>query len=98
MKLKEYVPIYANKFSRFERKTVHDFITFARLHNSYDSLENFVLWHLYRVLNRADNFVTFDEIRAKYPDVNDRHILTMLKAAFRMHFGADVETLANTTL
>ena len=92
MKLKEYVPIYANKFSRFDRKDVYNFIVYVILH------ENFVLWHLYRVLNRADNFAMFDELRGKYPDAKDTHILTMLKAAFKMNFGLDVETLANTTL
>ena len=53
---------------------------------------------LYRILNRVDNFSTFDKMREKYPHVKDRHILTMLKAAFKMHFGVDVETLANTAL
>ena len=98
MKLKEYVPIYANKFSRFDSKGVYNFIVYVRLHEHCDSLENFVLWHLFRVLNRADNFATFDELRGKYTDVKDSHILTMLKAAFKTHFGLDVETLANTAL
>lgn len=98
MKLKEYVPIYADLFARFNRHDLQNYINFARKNHMYNSLENFILWDLYRRLNRVDNFALYDEICAKYPDVNDKHILTMLKAAFKMCFGYDVETLSNTAL
>ena len=98
MKLKEYAPIYADQFARFNRHDLHNYINFVRKNHEYNSLENFILWDLYRRINRADNFALFDEIRAKYPDANDKHILTMLKAAFKMCFGYDVETFSYTTL
>lgn len=98
MKLKEYVPIYADLFARFKRHDLHNYINFVRKNHEYNSLENFILWDLYRRLNRADNFALYDEIRTKYPDVNDKHILTMLKAAFKMCFGYDVETFSYTAL
>lgn len=98
MKLKEYVPIYADLFARFNRHDLHNYINFVRKNHEYNSLENFILWDLYRRLNRADNYALYDEIREKYPDVNDKHILTMLKAAFKMCFGYDVETFSYTAL
>nr|DAE51359.1 MAG TPA: hypothetical protein [Caudoviricetes sp.] len=98
MKLKEYVPIYADLFARFNRHDLHNYINFVRKNRKYNSLENFILWDLYRRLKRADNFALSDEIYTKYPDVNDKHILTMLKAAFKMCFGYDVETFSYTTL
>lgn len=98
MKLKEYVPVYADKFARFDRAAFHNFIEFIRDNHEYNSLDAAVLWNVYQRLNRQDNFALYDEIRAKYHDVNDKHILTMLKAAFKMCFGSDVETFANTAL
>ena len=98
MKLKEYVPIYADLFEHFNRNDLHNYINFVRESHEYNSLEKFILWDLYRRLNRADNFALADEIQAKYPDVNDKHILTMLKAAFKTCFGYDVETFSYTTL
>lgn len=98
MKLKEYVPIYADLFARFNHHDLHNYINFVRKNHEYNSLENFILWDLYRRINRADNYALYDEIRAKYPGVNDKHIFTMLKAAFKRAFGTDVETFANTAL
>lgn len=98
MKLKEYVPIYADLFARFNRHDLHNYINFARKNYQYNSLENLILWDLFYRINHADNFALFDEIRAKYPDANDKHLLTMLKAAFKMCFGYDVETFSYTTL
>lgn len=98
MKLKEYVHVYAAKLARFTCQYMHDYIKFVVLYRKYNSLENYILWSLYRYLNRCDNFVVYDEIYEKYPDTKDSHVLTMLKAAFKMQFGVDVETLANTAL
>lgn len=98
MKLKEYVPVYADKFARFDRAAFHNFVEFIRDNHEYNSLEAAVLWNVYQRLNRQDNFALYDEIRAKYPDVNDSHILTMLKAAFKRAIGSDVETFVNTAL
>lgn len=98
MKLKEYVPVYADKLAHLDRAAFHGFIEFIRSNGKYNSLEAVVLWTVYRKLNRQDNFALFDEIRAKYPDVNDKHIFTMLKAAFKLAFGTDVETFSNTAL
>ena len=98
MKLKEYVPIYADQFARFNRYDLHNYINFIRKNCEYNSLENYILWDLYRRINHADHFVLYDEIRQNYPDANDKHILTMLKAAFKTCFGYDVETFSYTTL
>lgn len=98
MKLKEYVPVYADKFARFDKPALHNFIEFTRDYREYDSLESAVLWNIYHRLNHLDNFALYYEIRAKYPDANDRHILTMLKAAFKTCFGTDVVTFVNTAL
>ena len=98
MKLKEYVPIYADQFARLNRHDLHNYINFVRENYEYNSLENRILWDLYRIINRADNYVLFYEIRENYPGVNDKHILTMLKAAFKMCFGYDVETFSYTAL
>lgn len=49
-------------------------------------------------VNHDDNYMLYDEMRINYPDANDSHILTMLKATFKMCFGSDVETFVNTTL
>lgn len=98
MKLKEYVPIYADQFARFNRHDLYNYINFVRKNCEYNSLEAYILWDLYRRINHADHFVLYDEIRTKYPDANDKHIFTMLKAAFKMCFGYDVETFSYTTL
>lgn len=98
MKLKVYVPVYAEKFASFNRYDLHNYINFIRKNCKYDSLENCILWDLFFRVNHADNYMLFDEIRINYPDANDTHILTMLKAAFKMCFGSDVETFANTAL
>lgn len=55
MKLKEYVPVCAAKFARFTRPEVHDYINFVRLHCQYNSLENYVLWRMFHVINCVDN-------------------------------------------
>lgn len=98
MKLKEYVPVYAAKLSCFTCQYMHDYIKFVVLYREYNSLENYILWSLHRYLNRCDNFVVLDEIYAKYPDVKDAHFLTMMKAAFKERFGADVETFYSSAL
>lgn len=98
MKLKEYVPIYADRFARFNRHDLQNYINFVRKNHDYNSFENFVLWDLFSRLNHADHYALYDEIRINYPDVNDKHILTMLKAAFKMCFGYDVETFSYTAL
>ena len=98
MKLKEYVPVYAAKLARFTHQRMHDYIKFVVLYREYNSLENYILWSLYRYLNRCDNFVVRDEIYAKYPDVKDAHFLTMMKAAFKECFGTDVETFYSSAL
>lgn len=98
MKLKEYVPIYADQFARFNRHDLQNYINSVRKSQEYNSLENRILWDMYLRLNHVDNYALYDEIRAKYPDVNDKHILTMLKAAFKMCLGYDVETFSYTTL
>ena len=98
MKLKEYVTIYADRFARFNRHDLHNYINFVRKNCKYKSLEGYILWDLYFRINHADHFVLFDEMREKYPDANDNHILTMLKAAFKMCFGYDVETFSYTAL
>ena len=98
MKLKEYVPIYADQFARFNRHDLHNYINFVRENFEYNSLENCILWQLFMRVNHADNYALYDEIRRNYPDANDKHILTMLKAAFKMCFGYDVETFSYTTL
>lgn len=72
-------------------------ISFAK-NCEYNSLENYILWDLFRRVNHVDNYALYDEIRINYPDVNDKHILTMLKAAFKLCFGYDVETFSYTTL
>lgn len=93
MKLKVYVPVYADKFAFFNRHDLHNYISFE-----YNSLENRILWELFMRVNYDDNYMLYDEMRINYPDVNDSHILTMLKAAFKMCFGSDVETFVNTAL
>lgn len=98
MKLKVYVNVYAEQFARFNRYDLHNYINFVRKNFEYNSLENYILWGLFRLLNYADNYALYDEIRINYPDANDSHILTMLKAAFKKCFGSDVETFANTAL
>ena len=98
MKLKEYVPIYSDQFARFNRHDLHNYINFVRKNFEYNSLENCILWQLFMRVNHADNYALYDEIRRNYPGANDKHILTMLKAAFRMCFGYDVETFSYTTL
>lgn len=77
---------------------MHNYINFIRKNCEYNSLENYILWDLFRRANHADNYALYDEIRINYPDVNDKHILTMLKAAFKMCFGYDVETFSYTAL
>ncbi len=98
MKLKEYVSIYADKFAVFNPYELRNHINFVRENCEYNSLENYILWELYRRMNYADHFALFDEICAKYPDVSDKHILTVLKAAFKACFGYDVETFSFSTL
>lgn len=98
MKLKVYVPVYADLFARFNRYDMQNYINFIRKNCEYNSLENYILWDLFRRENHADNYALYDEIRINYPDVNDKHILTMLKAAFKKCFGCDVETFSNTAL
>lgn len=98
MKLKVYVPVYAEQFARFSRHDLHNYINFIRKNFEYNSLENYTLWQLFHLLNHADNYALYDEIRINYTDVNDSCILAMLKAAFKMCFGSDVETFANTAL
>lgn len=98
MNMKEYVPVYADIFARFGHQRMRNYINYVRHNCKYNSLENYVLWSLYRYINREDGFVLFDAIHTKYPNTKDAHVLTMLKAAFKMQFGVDVETLANTAL
>lgn len=98
MKLKVYVPVYADLFARFNRQDLHNYINFIRKNCEYNSLENYILWDLFRRVNHVDNYALYDEIRINYPDVTDKHILTMLKAAFKTCFGYDVETFSYTTL
>ena len=98
MKLKEYVPVYAQQFASLNRHDLHNYINFVRKNFEYNSLENYILWELFIRVNRAGNYMLYDEMRINYPGVNDRHILTMLKAAFKMCFGSDVETFVNTAL
>lgn len=98
MKLKEYVPVYAQQFASFNRHDLHNYINFVRKNFEYNSLENYILWELFIRVNRAGNYMLYDEMRINYPGVNDSHILTMLKAAFKMCFGSDVETFVNTAL
>lgn len=98
MKLKEYVPVYTDKFARFDRVVFHNFIEFIRDNYEYNSLEIEVLWGVFQWWNRQDIFALYDEIHAKHPDVNHKHILTMLKAAFKRAIGSDVETFVNTAL
>lgn len=98
MKLKEYVPIYADLFARLNCHDLSNYINYIRTFCEYNSLENYILWDLFRRVNHADHYALYDEIRINYPDVNDKHILTMLKAAFKMCFGCDVETFSYTTL
>ena len=98
MKLKVYVPVYAEQFAHFNRHDLHNYISFVRKNFEYNSLENCILWQLFMRVNHADNYMLYDEMRINYPDVNDSHILTMLKAAFKMCFGSDVETFVNTAL
>lgn len=98
MKLKVYVPVYADRFERLNRHELHNYIEFVQKHCDCNSLENYILWDLFHRVNHADHYALYDEIRINYPDVNDKHILTMLKAAFKKCFGGDVETFSNTAL
>lgn len=87
MKLKEYVPVYADKFARFDRAALHNFIEFIRDNHEYNSLDAAVLWNIYQRLNRQDNFALYDEIRAKYPDVNDKHIFDYAQGSLQTRVG-----------
>ena len=98
MKLKEYVPVYAQQFASFNPHDLCNYISYVRKNFEYNSLENCILWELFRRVNRVNNYMLYDEMRINYPGVNDSHILTMLKAAFKMCFGSDVETFVNTAL
>lgn len=92
MKLKEYVQAYANLFNKFNPTELHNYIVYVRDNEDYHTLENRILWDMYRRVNHYTEFSLYDEIRAKYPDVKDAHTLTMLKAAFKQAFGCDVNT------
>ena len=92
MKLKEYISVFAVQFSRFNKQELYNYCINVRENGDYHTFEHRILFDMFRIVNRNDNYRIYDEMNARYPTMTSTHILTMLKAAFKHAFGCDVNT------
>lgn len=100
MLLKDYAGMYSGLFLAIMPKSeVTKFLVDYEKTTDYILYDRSVLFFLFRYANRFDQFVTYDKMKKSFPNCNDSHICTMLKAAFALAYGkSPIELLIDSKL
>lgn len=92
MKLEDYVTDYANMLAGFDKNDLREYMWYMKTRAIYYNFERRILLDLYYRVNEFDRLKVCDKIRENGIKPTGNQIFRMMKAAFHLHFGCDVNT------
>lgn len=90
MKLKNYVGNYARMMGMFDENSLRAYMKEVFSSGDFDNFERRILFDIYYRINRLNEYRVYDDILEQGFTFTDNHIFTMMKAAFKQHFGVSV--------